>query len=92
MTETMNLTEAIRAAKHGDTIHTIVLGSAGAYGLRAEVVLGVTEEHIRTHLGQYSKHTGEDVTNDPYPAPTRVLCSDRSARIYRDMMGRINID
>lgn len=75
--ETRNVSDAIRAAKHGDTIHTIVLGPHGAHGLRAEVVLGVNAAHIRTDLGQYSKETAQDAAN-----PSRVLISGRAARIH----------
>lgn len=75
--------EVIDKITVGGTINTVVLGSAGAYGIRTETVESIHENHVTTRLGTvFNLFTGREV-GPIYPDPFRVIVDDRDAAIYR---------
>lgn len=81
MTETRE--EVLEQLTPGLVINTVVLGSAGPYGIRSETVATISGNQATTKAGAtFNTYTGQEV-GPAYPDPFRVIVSDRDAAIYR---------
>ena len=82
---TTTRTEALDAAVPGAVIHSVVLGSAGPYGIRSETVATRGNNQITTRAGAtFNALTGQEV-GPRYPDPFRVIVADTEAPLYRNL-------